>query len=224
MRRVFLFGAIGVLSAFIVNVAGAAVVVNPVGAGSADIAYRGESVFINPGVFEAVLPDTIVEKSLPTLAPLVFDDVTFTAADLDFSDGFRWTERVHNTGTMSWTGFELKLSETPGVFFTDLPVFSPGLVVINGGGPILASGPNTLVRDASLGTIVMSADKKVLDVTFANPVAPGSFFDIHAPIQGLANATSFDLAQAPVVPTPMAAWSGMALMGGALLARKLRRK
>lgn len=205
------------------------IILNTQGPGSAAVVYEGPTLFLNPSVFSTTEKDTIVEKTFTALGTLVFDNVEFAAADTDFEGGFRWTERIHNDTAVAWTSFEFVLAETAGTFFTDLPKFSPTLGVINGGGAILSSSTNTIVRDASLGTHVLSADGRTLTFTFAGAVAPGSFFDVHVPIENLGTTTSFELRQTPnaassVVPLPRAGLQFTLCALPALAAFWLRRR
>ena len=111
------------------------------------------------------------------------------------------------------------------MFFTDLPVFSPSLVSINGGGTILSQTPPTILKLNTAGTVTLSPDRKQMDIVFASPVAPGSFFDVHAPIEGLVNTNSFQLSQYPtVVPEPAAyvVWSLLGAAAGAVICIRRR--
>ena len=56
----------------------------------------------------------------------------------------------------------------------------------------------TIELNASFGTLVISPDRKRLDLYFATPLAPDSFFDLHCPIEGLANFSGFGFAQTPI--------------------------
>jgi len=180
------------------------------------------STFINLNVIELSLPNTFIQKRFGGVGIMGLD-VSLSGFDFDWPNGIGWTERVFNESDLAWTDYHLQLDQSSAVFFTDLPIFSPSLVVINGGADIDWYSPNTIVKTDSLGTLTLSADRKTIDIIFANPVAPGSFFDMHTPIEGLANSTMFHIDQYPtVVPDPAAAWTRLAGLA-TLLVLRLRR-
>ncbi|MCY2954139.1 MAG: VPLPA-CTERM sorting domain-containing protein [Planctomycetota bacterium] len=185
-----------------------------------------DSTFINPdpnNPFRANLPNTFIQKTFGDVGTMGLDVSFGGGVDLDWPNGIRWTERVFNSTNLAWTDYHLQLDTSSAVFFTDLPTFSPSLVVINGGAGIDSYSRNTIVKTDSLGTLTLSADRKSIDIIFANPVASGSFFDVHTPIEGLANSTFFHIDQHPTVPVPAAAWTGLAGLAG-LVVLQLRRK
>ncbi|HUT88764.1 MAG TPA: hypothetical protein VMY37_04665 [Thermoguttaceae bacterium] len=200
-----------------------AVVLNPVGGGlgTSVVVYEGLAEFQKDedSTFPRFLADTLIEKTFDSAADIVFDNVTYAGSDLDWSTGFRWTERIHNDTGASWIEYHLQLDETPGVFFTDLPVFSPSYVTINSGESLPgATGPQPTIKklEPAPGTLSLSADRKTLSFFFDTPVADRSFFDIHAPIQGLSSSGgSFELTQSPVVPEPasVVVWSLLGVVG-----------
>lgn len=221
----------------------ASIQLNPVSVnGTASVAFEGSATFTKTGLpafGPTPLVATIIEKTFGFgTTNIVFDDVTYTGSDLDAIGGppngnlFRWAERIFNNTGNVWTDFTLTLSETTGVFLLGGGFAQPSFVTINGGTPILAGGPNTIVSDDTLvmadvlGTAVLSAGNKVATFTFDTPIASGTFFDLYVPIGQLPNPStgtaSFQLAQAPTqVPetASIAVWVilGLAVGGGVWL-------
>jgi hypothetical protein len=176
-----------------------AVAIVPTGGGTAAITYEGPANFVSttpPGFGPMILEDTMVSKTFTSMDPIVIDG-TYGPGDLDFGNGFRWTETVTNSTTNAWYGYEFTLTD-PAIFFSDLPTFSPSFVtIVPGAPPTIAKSPAT---DA-FGSITLSGDMKSLFLGFAAPVLPGESFSIHAPFWGLAAPEgTFQLTQTAVVP------------------------
>ena len=200
-------GALVAVLIFVITPAHAAIQLNPTGAGTASVVYHGISTFSNPGIpWQKDLMHTLIEKDFSGPGPIVFDPVTYAAGDLDWTNGFRWSERVNNNSGVGWSGYHLQLDDTSGVFFSDLPLFSPSIVEINGGGALSGAG-NTLVYQSP---ITLSGDQKEAWVSFGSAVEDGGFFDIHVPIEGLSGTCSFVLTQTPTAipePASLVVWS-----------------
>ena len=94
------------------------------------------------------------------------------------------------------------------MFFTDLPLFSPSIVEINGGAALNAASSNTLVYQSP---ITLSGDRKEAWVTFDSLLDTGEFFDLHVPIENLGTGDgSFVLTQTPTAipePASVIVWS-----------------
>jgi hypothetical protein len=199
----------------------ASVVLHQSGGGSAQVVYEGQAYIWPTG---SLYNDTMISKTFSSLQTMKFDDVTYLAGDLDWSDGFRWTERIYNNTEYTWTDYHLFLDDTEGVFFTNVAAASPNFAKINGGGDIPGSGKPTIELNASFGTVVVSSDRKSESYYFATPLLPGQFFDIHAPIEGLAHYTEFGMAQYATIPEPatIIVWSllGLAVAGYGVWRRK----
>jgi hypothetical protein len=187
---------------------------------SAQTVFIGTSTFTNPPLINAALSNEITTKTFTDTSQMSFNA---TYDYFDVSNILRWTERVTNNSGVAWTGYTLTLN-TQGDFFNDLPVFSPGMVSINGGGPI-SPVTNSIVRIDSGYTVTSENSGQTLVFAFDSPVPSGSFFDIHVPIENLSAATgTFSLSETPVVPEPSRLVGLFGLAGVGLVGLVWRRR
>ncbi len=215
----------------------AAISVGVSGPGSLTSTYEGTVSFPqNPSTGDG----TITQWSINGFTPVI-KTVTYGQADLDFvnagalGSGFRWAEIVTNTSGLSWTGFQISLINTSGTFgdFLHTGIGTkevPGFADID-----LVPATPTITLLSNLGVPIvpegwimfLSADQKVITMDFsANPIAPGGSFEVHIPVEKLANSQgSFQLVEQSFhtpEPATLCIWAGVGLIaaGGAFRRRQ----
>ncbi len=190
MRKVLLLSLVAVLTPGWAN----ATPILVSGGGTATVTYEG-NVFYKPLVGAQFGPfsGTFVSKDQTSLNFGLSG--TYTSADLDFANGFRWTETVTNNTGSAWSNYRIELGGG-GVFFVDGSFPVPTFATVNPGPPLVSA--TTLP-----GSLTLSADKKRIDLVFAGPLAPGASFSLHIPFWGLATGGSFTLTEAATaIPEP----------------------
>jgi len=235
--RVACLGATAILLV-LAQVAQAAITITEVsGNGSNSILYEGLVTFPDYGNYTG--QGTIIAKSLDDLNPYVLS-VAYLASDFDYTQAFRWAERVTNPAGSgkTWEAYTIDLLDTTatfgGEFWTQgTPSYIPGIADID-----LSTSPVTIDILSTLGTpvptgpragdvLTLSTDKRHISIVFGTPIAPGDVFDIHIPIWKLGPGDgSFRLTQQAVVPEPasMAIWGSLAAVGLVAFWRRRRRK
>jgi len=192
------------------------------GTNSVTVAHEGNVRFVNADVaFDGTYDATIIALDQTSLT--VDKSATYDSGDLDWSDGFRWTEVITNNTGSDWTSYSIELT-TEGSFFSDA-VFSPGFVTVDLAG--VPDPTDTRITDGIVGTLSLDPTNTVLTLTFTAPIADGTSFSVHAPIEGLSGTTGFSLVQTAIaaVPEPTAALTfaaGLFVVGAAVRKRQAR--
>lgn len=131
------------------------------------------------------------------------------ASDLDFTGGFRWTERILNNSGTAWTDFRVVLSGQ-GTFFTDSwSPFQASITDPTGPSPVINQLSTDPPASGNGTNVTLSGGNLIIDFVFATPIANGAFLDIHIPIQGLNTAGgTFTLTETPTALSTTVACTG----------------
>jgi hypothetical protein len=189
-----------------------------VSAGTATIVHDGSAdgdIFYTGFTFSPqFLQGNILSK---TLDATLTQSLDYTYSELDYGGGIRLSEIV--TTPVPVTSYRVDLT-TQGTFFFISPD-APSQVSIFVDPLNVAPSTVTVIPPPVGATVALSNSNQTVTFTFAAPVTS---FGVHIPVMSLSGAPdTFSMTQTAIVPLPLAAVGGLAMMGATGLTRLCRR-